>query len=182
VDRVLKLELGPLYVGLPEFRNTYFRRMAGLKAASEAVFKNCTDGSHPLFSKGWSGWPKDANQDDVLNWFADMYEKLAAFTEDYRPNRTDRRRPVAQPNKPIHGSTGERKLDVSFVDNPKARKDSRYHWLQILIPGKLKSNPSANKASKAWLDLRTYAREVLTAQDTHCFVLGFTLYRSLIRI
>jgi hypothetical protein len=182
VDRVLKLELGPLYVGLPEFRNTYFGRVAGLKAASEAVFKNCTDGSHPLFSEGWSGWPKDANQDDVLNWFADVCEKLAAFAEDYRPNRTDRRRPVAQPNKPIHGSTGERKLDVGFVDDPKARKDSRCHWSQILVPGELKSNPSADKASKAWLDLGTYAREVLAAQDTRRFVLGFTLCGSLMRI
>lgn len=182
VDRVLKLELGPLYVGLPEFRKTYFGRVAGLEIASEAVFKKCTEGSHPLFSEGWSGWPKDANQDDVLSWFADVCEKLAAFAKEYTSNPTDRRRPVAQPNKPIHGSTGERKLDVGFMDDPKARKDSRCHWSQILVPGELKSNPSADKASKAWLDLGTYAREVLAAQDTRRFVLGFTLCGSLMRI
>lgn len=128
VDRVLKLELGPLFVGLPEFRKTYFGRVAGLETASEAVFKKCTEGTHPLFSEGWSGWPKDANQDDVLSWFAGVCEKLAAFAKDYRSDPTDRRRPVAQPNKPIRGSTGERKLDVGFVDNPKAGKDSRCHW------------------------------------------------------
>jgi hypothetical protein len=89
VDRALKLELGPLYVGLPEFSNTYVGRVAGLETASEAVFKNCTDGSHPLFSEGWSGWPKDANQDDVLSWFADVCEKLAAFAKDYKSNPTD---------------------------------------------------------------------------------------------
>lgn len=182
VDRVLKLELGPLYVGLPEFRKTYFGRVVGLETASEAVFKDCTKGSHPLFSEGWSEWPEDANQDDVLSWFANVCEKLAAFAKDYRSNPTDRRRPVAQPNKPIHGSTGERKLDVGFVDDPKAGKDSRCHWSQILVPGELKSNPSADKASKAWLDLGTYAREILAAQDTRRFVLGFTLCGSLMRI
>jgi hypothetical protein len=48
---------------------------------------------------------------------------------------------------------------------------------QILIPGELKCNPSADTASKAWIDLRRYAREVFAAQDTHRFVLGF-MWRS----
>ncbi|KAK0712345.1 hypothetical protein B0T26DRAFT_741530 [Lasiosphaeria miniovina] len=85
-----------------------------------AVFKKCMEGGEPLFSDGWGGWPRDANQDD--------------------------------------GSTAERKLDVGFVDNPKAGKDSRCHC-----------NPAADTAAKAWLDLGTYAREVLAAQDTRRF-------------
>lgn len=52
----------------------------------------------------------------------------------------------------------------------------------MLVPGELKSNPLADKASKAWLDLGTYAREVLAAQDSRRFVLGFTLCGSLMRI
>ncbi|PZD23186.1 HTH-Tnp-Tc3-2 domain containing protein, partial [Pyrenophora tritici-repentis] len=52
----------------------------------------------------------------------------------------------------------------------------------ILIPGELKSNPLADKASKAWLDLGRYAREVLAAQDSRRFVLGFTLCGSLMRL
>lgn len=55
VDRVLKLELGPLYVGLRHFRKTFFGNVAGLKIASDAVFKKCIEGSSPLFNKGWSG-------------------------------------------------------------------------------------------------------------------------------
>ena len=94
---------------------------------------------------------------------------------------TDRRRPLAQPNQPIQGSTGERKLDIGFVNNPNAGKDSRCHWSQILVPGELKSNPSADIASKAWLDLGRYAREVHAAQDSRRFVLGFTLCGSLRR-
>ncbi|KAH7016362.1 uncharacterized protein B0I36DRAFT_396657 [Microdochium trichocladiopsis] len=126
--------------------------------------------------------PKDANQDDVLIWFADLCEKLAAFAEHHSSSPSCRRRPLAQPNKPIHGSTGDRKLDVGFVNDTKADKDSRCHWRQILVPGELKSNPLADKASKAWLDLGTYAREVLAAQDTRRFVLGFTICGSLMRI
>jgi hypothetical protein len=176
------MELGPLYVGLRRFHEVYFGRVEGLQTASEAVFEKCMGGSNPLYGEGWKGWPRNANQDDVLSWFADLCEKLAIFAEDHMPKPMNRRRPLAQPNKPIQGSTGERKLDVGFVDDPKAGKDSHCHWSQILVPGELKSNPSADTASKAWLDLGTYAREVLAAQDTRRFVLGFTICGSLMRI
>lgn len=53
---------------------------------------------------------------------------------------------------------------------------------RILIPGELKSNPAADTASKAWLDLGGYAREVLVAQEARRFVLGFTLGGSLMRL
>ncbi|KAK0728902.1 hypothetical protein B0T26DRAFT_810694 [Lasiosphaeria miniovina] len=182
VDRVLRNELGAMYVGLPRFYEAFFGRVVGLEMASEAVFNRCTEGSEPLFSNGWRGWPTDANQDDVLSWFAELTETLATFAEEYKSISTHRRRPLAQPNKPIQGSTAERKLDVGFVDDPKAGKDSRCHWSHILIPGELKSNPSADKAAKAWLDLGTYAREVLAVQDTRRFVLGFTICGSLMRI
>ncbi len=64
-------------------------------------------------------------------------------------------------------------MDIGFVDDPSAGVDSKCHWSQILIPGELKNNPSADRASKAWLDLGRYAREVLAAQDSRRFVLGF---------
>ncbi|KAH7234023.1 uncharacterized protein BKA55DRAFT_544480 [Fusarium redolens] len=98
------------------------------------------------------------------------------------PTHQHRRRPLAQPNKPIQGSTGERKLDIGFVKNTSAGKDSRCRWSQILVPGKLKSNPSADKASMAWLDLGRHAREVLVAQNTRRFVLSFTICGSLMRV
>jgi hypothetical protein len=185
VDIALQDELGAMYVGLPRFHEIFFGRVAGLETASEAAFKKCMEGSEPLFDNGWSGWPTDANQDGVLTWFAEMSEKLAAFAEEYKSTPTRRQRPLAQPNKPIQGSTAERKLDVGFVDDPKAGKDTRCHWSHVLVPGELKSNPSADKASKAWLDLGRYAREVFAAQDTQDnrrFVLGFTICGSLMRL
>ncbi|CRK28992.1 hypothetical protein BN1723_006727 [Verticillium longisporum] len=181
VDLVLREELGTMYVGLPGFHKAYFGRVVDLDIASRAIFQKCEEGSNPLFREGWTGWPRDVNQDGVLSWFADMSEKLAVFAESFRPTLAHRR-PLAQPNKPIQGSTAERKLDIAFVNDPQAKSDSRCRWSQILVPGELKSNPSADIASKAWLDLGRYAREVLTAQDTRRFVLGFTICGSLMRI
>ncbi|KAH7000856.1 hypothetical protein EDB80DRAFT_581085 [Ilyonectria destructans] len=179
VDDVLKEELGPMYVGLRNFHETYFGDVADLETASEAFFKQCHEGSNPLFDDGWRGWPLDAKQGDVLSWFADFSDKLAAFADGNKPRQ---RRPLAKPNEPIDGSIGKRKMDVGFVNDPEARKDSRCHWSQILVPGELKSNRSADKASEAWLDLGRYAREVLAAQDTRRFVLGFTICGSLMRV
>ncbi|KAH7228914.1 hypothetical protein BKA60DRAFT_674115 [Fusarium oxysporum] len=125
VDNVLKEELGPMYVGLRDFHNAYFGE----------------------------GWPKDAKQDDVLSWFAAFNQKLAVFAEDINPTAKYKRRPLAKPNEPIDGSIAKRKMDVGFVNNSEAEKVSRCHWSQILVPGKLKSDGSADKASEAWLDL-----------------------------
>ncbi|KAM3548249.1 hypothetical protein ARSEF4850_009525 [Beauveria asiatica] len=52
----------------------------------------------------------------------------------------------------------------------------------ILVPGELKSNPKADTASAAWIDLARYAREVFAAQATRRFVLGFTLCGSRMRV
>ncbi|KAF6824979.1 serine threonine-protein kinase sgk2 [Colletotrichum musicola] len=140
--------------------------------------------SEPAFhdDNGWKGWPQDANEKSVLEWLADFVKKLVVFADTQKSNTTHQRSLLAQPNTPMQGSTADRKLDVGFVDNLKADQGFRYHWKQILVPGELKSNPSADTASKAWLDLGRYAREVLVAQDTRRFVLGFTLCGSLMRV
>ncbi|KAJ4313972.1 hypothetical protein N0V84_009150 [Fusarium piperis] len=153
VDGVLKEELGLMYVGLPKFWDTYFSGMDDLEMASEAFFKQCVEEPSPMFSNGWTGWPTDAREDRVLNWFADFYKSLATFATDRRPDLSYHRRPLAKPNQPIDGSVGIRKMDIGFVSDSAAQKDTKCHWSQILVPGELKSNPSADKASEAWLDL-----------------------------
>lgn len=181
MDNVLEEELGPMYVGLPHFHETYFGDVLHLETASKTFFKDCSEGSNPLFSDGWNGWPGEAKRDDVLSWFAKFNEEVAAFAERYGPTPIYRR-PLAKPDKPIDGSVGKRKIDIAFVSDPTATKDSRCHWGQILIPGELKSNPSADIKSEAWLDLSRYSREVFGAQSNRRFVLGFTLCGSLMRI
>jgi hypothetical protein len=182
VDRVLKEELGAMYVGLPRFHDTFFGAIPELDRASELVFKKCLDGDDPLFHEGWRDWPADANQNKVLDWLSTIIKKLDNLANKHKSTTTLPRRLLAKPNKPIQGSTAERKLDVAFVNDSDAQKESGCHWSQILVPGELKSNPAADTASKSWLDLGRYAREVLAAQDSRRFVLGFTLCGSLMRL
>lgn len=169
MDSVLKEELGLIYVGLRDFHEKYFGDVADLKIASQTFFEHCMEGSDPLFDNGWRGWPNDAKQDSVLSWFADFCEKLAVFAESYKPSSTRQRRPLAQPDEWIDGSIAKRKMDVGFVNNTNAKLDSRCHWSEILVPGELKSNPLADRASDAWLDLpssRLVANDTLRFSET----------------
>jgi hypothetical protein len=52
---MLKEKLGPMYIGLYNFQETFLGGVADLKTASKAVFKKCREGRNPLYRKGWSG-------------------------------------------------------------------------------------------------------------------------------
>lgn len=185
VDGVLKDELGSdLYIGVPRFYEAFFGEIEGLETAAAAVFMKCQKGVDPLYSEelGWRDWPHGAKEKDVLKWFAELIEFFVDAAEEVASILKVRRRPLAQPDQALQGSTADRKLDVGFVKDPKANQDSKCHWSQILVPGELKSNPDVDRHSKTWLDLGRYAREVLTAQDTRRFVLGFTLCGSIMRL
>jgi len=49
IDNVLKEELGPLYVGIPNLYKIFFRRVEGLKKVNIAVFKKCKKGDNLLY-------------------------------------------------------------------------------------------------------------------------------------
>ncbi len=49
VDNVLKEELGPIYVDLRDFHKKYFGDVPNLETASKTFFKDCLEGSNPLF-------------------------------------------------------------------------------------------------------------------------------------
>jgi hypothetical protein len=184
VDDVLKEELGSMHVGIPGFFEAFFGEVTDLQPAVHAVFERCKTGDNPLYQEesGWLGWPEEAKERDVLRWFAKVTGQLSDWAAEQQPVSKASRRPLAQPHQPLQGSTADRKLDIGFVDDPSADADSKYHWKQILVPGELKSNPAADVASKAWLDLGRYAREVLAAQDNRRFVPGFTLCGSRMRL
>ena len=44
VDDVLKEELRPMYIGVHSFFEAFFRGVAGLELAAQAVFENCKGG------------------------------------------------------------------------------------------------------------------------------------------
>ncbi|OJD12475.1 hypothetical protein ACJ73_09345 [Blastomyces percursus] len=174
---VLKEELGDLYVDVPGFYEMFFQSIEWLEPAAREVLERCSEGEDPLYREGfgWRGWPEGAKERDVLNWLQGTIEEFIPLFEEHAPDRKIQRRPLAQPNQPIRGSTAARKLDIGFVDDLNASKDAKYEWSQILIPGELKNDPKYDKQSHAWLDLGRYVREVITAQDRRCFVHGFTL-------
>ncbi|KAF2007403.1 hypothetical protein P154DRAFT_592774, partial [Amniculicola lignicola CBS 123094] len=49
IDSILKEELGQLYIRVPDFFNTYFRSILGLKLVVEVVFNKCKEGNNLLY-------------------------------------------------------------------------------------------------------------------------------------
>ncbi|KAI0514649.1 hypothetical protein F5B22DRAFT_226061 [Xylaria bambusicola] len=182
MDKLLSDELGVMYIDVPYFYEAFWGGIPQLETASEMIFQKCTQGMQPPFREGWTGWPKDAKQESVLAWLADIIERFLGWAQEYRPTIT--RRPLAQPDTPLEGSVAKRKLDVGLVDDPKADKAraGKYHWSHILVPGELKSNSNDDIASKAHLDIARYVREVFTAQPTRRFILAFTLCGDWMRL
>ncbi|KAH8158978.1 hypothetical protein CIB48_g9274 [Xylaria polymorpha] len=180
MDKLLSDELGVMYVDVPNFYEAFWGGIPQLETASEDIFQKCTRGPQPLFQQGWTGWSRDAKQESVLVWLADIVERFLQWAQEYRPTTT--RRPLAQPDTPFEGSVAKRKLDVGLVDDPKADKAGKYYWSHILVLGELKSNPNDDTASKAHLDIARYIKEVFIAQPTRRFVLAFTLCRSWMRL
>ncbi|KAL7778319.1 hypothetical protein CFE70_004998 [Pyrenophora teres f. teres 0-1] len=184
VDKELKIELENIYTDVPGFSETFFEDVQGLEPAAQAVFDKCMEGDSPLFGveSGWQGWPEGAQESKVLNWLVSLTDRLVNLAEGYQPMSATPRRLRAEPNQPLQGSTADRKLDISFVDVDDGGNNRALQWSDILIPGELKSNPTADRSPNTWLDLGRYARESLAAQDNRRFVHGFTLCGSLMRL
>ncbi|KAI0855407.1 serine/threonine-protein kinase Sgk2 [Xylaria cubensis] len=186
VDPIIKSELGPLYIGIHDFHEAFFGRVAGLEAASSHVFEMCKEGSNPLFgAEGWRGWPAAAQESDVLAFFSHIIPQLEAFAQTCGSTPTFERKLLAQPRTPIEGPTRKRSMGIGFIDynytTPYiAKTSSRYHWSHVIVPGELKRHEYYE--SKAKTDLARYVKEVFYAQDTRRFVLGFTLCGSSMRL
>jgi hypothetical protein len=51
VDNILKEELGPLYIRIPNLYKAFFSRVEDLKVVSAAVFKKYKEGDNLLYAK-----------------------------------------------------------------------------------------------------------------------------------
>jgi len=52
IDDVLKEELGPLYIGIPNLYKVFFKKVEGLKKVSATIFKKYKEGDNLLYIKG----------------------------------------------------------------------------------------------------------------------------------
>ncbi|KAI9765136.1 MAG: hypothetical protein M1839_005614, partial [Geoglossum umbratile] len=186
-DNALKDELdSSLYIDILGFFDAFFGEVTNLESVTEAVFRKCQEGENPLYKEGkgggWHDWPKDALENEVLDWFKKLIDMFLEFTRENGAALNVQRRPFGQPGQHLSGSTPKRKLDIGFANGTKTDESLPYDWSQILVPGELKSNPNADKRTDTWLDLARYARHILTTQDTRRYVLGFTLCGSIMRL
>ncbi|KAI1939033.1 hypothetical protein LOZ66_003110 [Ophidiomyces ophidiicola] len=185
IDLVLKHELlGQLHSDVDGFLDAFFGDLDDGRPIAQSVFDDFKAGEHPFFTEegGWKDWPTETVEKPVLCFLSKIINKLIEFAEQHGLAQKIDRRALAQPTTPVCGSVGQRKLDICFVDDPKATTDSKYQWSEIVVPGELKNDKSYDSPSQARLDLARYAREVLSAQDGRRFVPGFTLSGPLLRI
>ncbi|KAE8151976.1 hypothetical protein BDV25DRAFT_80775 [Aspergillus avenaceus] len=181
VDAVLKEELRSIYVGVEGFYEAYFGGIDGLDEEGATVLQKCQEGNSPLFTEyGWRDWPESAQEGEVVDWLSAWVNQICRIASEQGFPITSQRIVSAQPNRPLGGSTADRKLDIGVVRNSDASR--KHHWSHILVLGELKCNPKADTASNTWCDLGHYAREVLTVQYTRRFSLGFTLCGSIMRL
>ncbi|KAF2824321.1 hypothetical protein CC86DRAFT_447202 [Ophiobolus disseminans] len=175
VDPLLRTEVeDDLRIDHPGVFATFFGKIQKLGEITLAVLESCKEADPPLFQEdvGWVEWPEGCEKASVLQFLCRHIDRFLLLADErgFRPSK--HRRCITTPNKPIPGSVSKRKLDVD---------GQSYDWSHILIPGELKSNPREDKHSSTWLDLVRYAREIFSAQDTRRFILGFTLYGTIMR-
>lgn len=179
---------GNLIIDHPRFFDAFFGRVTQLSEVATSVFEMCNNAEPPLYTEhaGWTEWPNDCEESQVLNWLRRHINQflLSAENRGFYPSK--RRRCITTPNKPISGSISKRKLDVglAYDSSNEGEESDRLpcDWSHILVPGELKSNPQEDNHSSTRFDILRYAREVFGAQDTRRFVLGFTLCGSFMRI
>ena len=85
MDNILKEELSPLYIRIPNLYKAFFRGVEDLKAVSAAVFKKYKEGDNLLYIKkgGWRDWPKDIKESKVLEWFNKLIKLFLDFTKEH---------------------------------------------------------------------------------------------------
>ncbi|PSN59265.1 hypothetical protein BS50DRAFT_580135 [Corynespora cassiicola Philippines] len=189
VDPILRSEVEDnLRIDHPDVFDTFFGRIQGLDEVIAAVLQSCKDSEYQLFQEGigWLEWPEACGEREVLQFLRSHVDRFLQLAAKHGFCPSKHRRCVTTPNKPIPGSISKRKLDVALAYNPNnelgENERESYSWSHVLIPGELKSNPREDNHSTTWFDLVRYAREILSAQDTRRFVLGFTLCGSIMRV
>ncbi|KAG6059784.1 hypothetical protein E4U32_003819 [Claviceps aff. humidiphila group G2b] len=183
IGLLLKQELeGRLDIDMPGFFEKFFPS-SDYQQTAEEFLDRCKTGAVPAFNNGWETWRDRAAETEVVTWLKLLSDELeefsrASFSSDVSPSR--RRAIYSIPKKPIHGATATQELDhdVGFVSSAGLEhgpEGCMYSGAEILAHGKLMSDYMADEAQEAGYALARKAQDMLAAQGTRRFSLGFTL-------
>ncbi|KAG6264880.1 hypothetical protein E4U48_006137 [Claviceps purpurea] len=189
IDPLLKQELeGRLDIDTPRFFDKFFPS-SNYQRTAENFLDRCKTGAVPAFSNGWEIWPDRAAETEVVTWLKLLSDELEKFSRaSFSSDVSSRRAICSIPKKPIQGdpaATLELDHDVGFVstaDLEPGPEGCMYPGAEILVHGKLMSDPMADEAQEARYALARNAQDMLAAQGTRRFALGFTLCESYMRV
>ncbi|KAG6096894.1 hypothetical protein E4U30_001166 [Claviceps sp. LM220 group G6] len=176
---------GRLDIDTPGFLDAFFPS-SDYRQTAEKFLDRCKAGVVPAFHNGWDTWPDGAAGTEVVAWLKLVTEELEQFSRaSFSSDVSHRRAVLGMPRKPSRDSVAMHELDVGFIpaaDLEGGPQSSTYSCARMLARGELRRDPMDDKAQETWLTLAKIAQDMLTAQGTRRFVLGFTLCGSLMRV
>ncbi|KAG6132798.1 hypothetical protein E4U28_006408, partial [Claviceps purpurea] len=186
VNLLLKHKLkGRLDIDTPGFLDAFFPS-SDYQQKAERFLDRCKAGVVPAFHNGWDTWPDGAAETEVVTWLKLVTDELEGFSRaSFASDVSHRRAILGMPRKPIGRSLATRELDVGFVsaaDLERGPESLRSSCARILARGELRRDPIADEAQETRLALARNAQDMLTAQGTRRFVLGFTLCGPFMRV
>ncbi|KAG5934139.1 hypothetical protein E4U60_004056 [Claviceps pazoutovae] len=172
---------GRLHIDTPGFLDAFFPS-SDYQQTAERFLDRCKTAVVPAFHNGWVTWLDGAAETEVVAWLKLVTDELEQFSRaSFSSDVSHRRAILGMPRKPSRGSVAVPELDVAFIWK-RGPESSTYSCAQMLAHGELRRDPMDDKAQETRLALARNAQDMLTAQGTRRFVLGFTLCGSLMRV
>ncbi|KAG6241731.1 hypothetical protein E4U24_006016 [Claviceps purpurea] len=176
---------GRLDVDTPGFLHTFFPS-SDYQQTAEKFLDRCKAGVVPAFHNGWETWPDGAAETEVVTWLKLVTDEVEEFSRaSFSSGVSHRRAILGMPKKPIGGILATPELDVGFVsavDLERGPENSTYSYARTLARGELRRDPMADEAQETRLALARNVQDMLTAQSTRRFALGFTFCGPFMRI
>ncbi|KAG6309660.1 hypothetical protein E4U44_006569 [Claviceps purpurea] len=176
---------GRLDIDIPGFLDAFFPS-SDYQQTAERFLDRCKAGVVPAFHNAWDTWPDGAAETEVVTWLKLVTDEVEEFSRaSFASDVSHRRAILGMPRKASRGSVAMPELDVAFIsaaDLERGPESLRSSCAGMLARGELRRDPIADAAQETRLALARSAQDMLTAQSTRRFVLGFTLCGSFMRV
>ncbi|KAG6132523.1 hypothetical protein E4U38_003303 [Claviceps purpurea] len=176
---------GRLGIDTPGFLDAFFPS-SDYQQTAERFLDRCKAGAVPAFHNGWDTWPDGAAETEVVTWLKLVTDEVEEFSRaSFSSGVSHRRAILGMPKKPIGGILATPELDVGFVSGADVKggpENSTCSCARLLARGELRRNPMADEAQETRLALARNVQDMLTAQSTRRFALGFTFCGPFMRI